>query len=147
MPKLIALSFLVLIPFALVACANSKSSGVNLADGIIGNWNLASINQLPITLPQGARQPGLSITGDGKVSGLAGVNRISGAFDPATLADGRISFGPMAMTKMAGPPELMKIEDDFTQALSKVTRARIDTDQLVFSSDDTDLMRLYRASK
>lgn len=145
MTKLIAVALIVLVPLALAACANSKNAGPNLAESIVGNWNLHCINRVPIELPEGARKPGLTLTADGKASGLAGVNRISGSFDPSTLADGRISFGPMAMTKMAGPPELMKIEDDFTQALSKVTRARIENNQLVFASDSSDLMRFNRA--
>jgi heat shock protein HslJ len=146
MLKLFAVAFAVLAPIALAACAANKGAGVNLADAIVGDWNLHCINRVPVAVPQGARVPSLSFTPDGRVSGFAGVNRVSGGFDPATLADGRLSFGPMAMTKMAGPPELMKLEDEFTQALSKVTRARIDADQLVFSSNDADLMRFNRAN-
>ncbi len=145
MLKLIALTVAVLVPVALTACAANKGAGVNLADAIAGDWNLRCIDRIPVTVPEDARVPNLSISPDGKVSGFAGVNRVSGGFDPATLAEGRLSFGPMAMTKMAGPPELMKIEDDFTKALARVTRARIENNQLVFASDTSDLMRFNRA--
>lgn len=148
MTRLVALATIILAPMILAACASTGAgAAANLADAIVGDWNLSAINKSPIALPAGARQPSLNFTSDGRVSGLAGVNRMSGSFDPAALASGNISFGPMAMTKMAGPPELMKIEDAFSQALSKVTSARIESNQLILSDSAAELLRFTRATK
>jgi heat shock protein HslJ len=60
----------------------------------------------------------------GKVIGRVGVNRFSGSY---TQTEDGIEFGPAAMTRMAGPPELMDLEARFHQALLAADTARTET--------------------
>jgi heat shock protein HslJ len=55
-----------------------------------------------------------------RVSGSTGINRLSGPYEQSGGQSERaaaVKFGPMATTKMAGPPELMKQESEFLKAL------------------------------
>lgn len=116
---------------------------------LAGDWKLASLNGNPVvsaTAPgPGARVPGFSITPEGGFSGLAGVNRMSSRLDLAKLASGEFSLGPIATTKMAGPPELMKLEDAFTAALGNARRFSL-KDRALLLKDGTgaELARLVR---
>lgn len=59
-------------------------------------------------------------TPSGEVSGLASINRYSGSI---VTAGSRIDrWNPLRVTRMAGPPELMKQESQYLAALSKTTR-------------------------
>lgn len=76
-----------------------------------------------VALPPGAEIT-LSLTKDGRVAGLAAVNRYFGAWKQ--LANGGIEMSrAFATTKMAGPPELMQAEDTFLRALAGVERIEI----------------------
>jgi heat shock protein HslJ len=57
-----------------------------------------------------------------RASGFGGVNRFSGDY---VLAGASLSFGPLVATKMAGPPEKMKIEDMYLRALGSVNAWKI----------------------
>lgn len=65
----------------------------------------------------------LDISADGKVSGSGGCNRITGR---ATIAGGRITFGPVASTKMACAPAVMDQESKFLAALGDVQHWQVD---------------------
>jgi heat shock protein HslJ len=76
-----------------------------------------------VGLPPGAEIT-VSLTKDGRVEGLAAVNRYFGAWKQ--LAKGGIEMSrAFATTKMAGPPELMQAEDTFLRALAGVERIEI----------------------
>jgi penicillin V acylase-like amidase (Ntn superfamily)/heat shock protein HslJ len=83
-----------------------------------GTWLLKSIEGQAV--PKEVKTPSLTIAEDGKVSGFGGVNRLMGSMNKS----GEKLFGPIAATMMAGPPEAMKTETNFTRALEKVTLAR-----------------------
>lgn len=51
----------------------------------------------------------------GSVQAFGGVNRMGGSYQ---LAEGRLSIGPLHATRMAGPPELMELEQTFADALT-----------------------------
>lgn len=55
---------------------------------------------------------------EGAVAGKAPINRFHGSVDASGSS---ISFGPMAVTRMAGPPDLMAAEHAFLTALERVT--------------------------
>jgi hypothetical protein len=62
-----------------------------------------------------------------RVSGFAGVNRCSGPVaigDPGPFGDIPIRFGPLATTRMAGPPERMALEAAFLAMLGEVRVVR-----------------------
>lgn len=72
--------------------------------------------------PQGDVQLVLELGPEGRVSGFAGVNRFNGSYTLKQQAEGRgtLSFGELATTRMAGPPELMQQEERFLAALKTV---------------------------
>ncbi len=61
--------------------------------------------------------------GEGKISGHGGCNRFFGSFRTTGSA---IKIGPLASTRMACPPEIMKLEAVFLAALEKATTYRRD---------------------
>jgi heat shock protein HslJ len=71
---------------------------------------------------------------DGAVSGDTSVNRYKGK---AKINGAKISFGPLASTRSAGPPALMDQEQKFLKALDAVASFRIETTGLLFLLDDS----------
>jgi len=74
----------------------------------------------------------------GRVSGMAGVNRYSGTFQQQ---DAAVSFGPLAVTKMAGPEKDMKVEADFLATLPHVTAWKADGLMLSLLAGDKEVAR------
>lgn len=117
-----------------------------------GDWTLDALegapgSELAPNLPRGL--PTLSIASDGRVSGMAGLNRYTSSLDPVALSEGGFAIGPAAATKMAGPPEAMRIEDQFLTALARV--ASFDAQQLaqgalaLLDAHGTEVLRFIRA--
>lgn len=105
----------------MVACQNgAKAPMEHSVSALAGEWTLESIDGMPVTsiLPIDARRPTISIATDGKVSGFAGVNRISSSLAVADIPRGDFKLSPVISTKMAGPPASMDIESRYTQALN-----------------------------
>lgn len=83
---------------------------------------------------------------DGSVSGSTAVNRYSGK---ATITGDRIVFGPLAMTRMAGPPAMMDQEAKFNAALQQAAKFRFDGNGLLFllDAESNDLVRFSAMKK
>lgn len=83
-------------------------------------WTLIVLEGQPIEPSStGWAAPGLDFAADGQsVVGFSGVNRFGGRYSQDGAA---LDFGPLAMTRRAGPPELMQTESRFTRVLSSVT--------------------------
>jgi heat shock protein HslJ/phosphoglycolate phosphatase-like HAD superfamily hydrolase len=77
-------------------------------------------------------QSTLEIGDDGAVSGNTAVNRYGGK---AKIDGQKIEFGPLAMTRRAGPPAMMNQESKFTAALEKVVGFRIEATGLLYLMD------------
>ncbi|USG61975.1 META domain-containing protein [Sneathiella marina] len=73
-------------------------------------WQLRDFAGVPVT-----ENAWIAFKGDDLVSGLGGCNRFSGK---VSVKKGKFSIGPLAMTKMACPPEMMETEQDFSRALA-----------------------------
>lgn len=74
---------------------------------------------------------------------MAGVNRY--AVEGAVSGKDGLSWSGPAVTKMAGPPEAMALEDSFLQALQAVTRIELRDGRLrLTSADGTTRMELTR---
>ena len=72
---------------------------------------------------------------NGKVAGKATINRYSGNLK--LHDDGEIIWSKaFIMTRMAGPPEFMPQEADFTRALMQTARMTLKDSKLVLKSDD-----------
>ena len=99
-------------------------------------WKLVELNGQPVGEN---KLPSLSLdAATGKVTGMAGVNRISGTFKQQVAA---LTFGPLAVTKMAGPESAMKLESDFLAALSRVTAWKADGLMLSLLAGETEVAR------
>jgi heat shock protein HslJ len=82
---------------------------------------------------------------DGRLSGRATVNRIMG---PYTLVGDALTFGALAATMMAGPPEAMDQEQRLHQALGRCTRVvtgGVDGEVVLAGDDGTALVALEYA--
>ncbi len=75
-----------------------------------GDWLVVEIDGEPVDpgAPRAVRFEG------GRVIGRVGVNRFSGSF---SIEGDVLEVGPVASTRMAGPPEMMALEDRFNSAL------------------------------
>lgn len=75
----------------------------------------------------------LSCTPDGEVAGSASINRYNGNVE---TDGGRIlRWSPFRVTRMAGPPELMKQESKFLDALPQSTRFSLFGKKLIFENE------------
>jgi heat shock protein HslJ len=76
-----------------------------------------------------------------QASGSTGLNRFGGK---VTLDGDKIKFGPMATTRMAGPPAVMDQESKFTKAIARVRGYKIDENGLLrlLDADGKQRMRL-----
>jgi heat shock protein HslJ len=75
-----------------------------------------------------------SCTPDGEVAGKASINRYSGSM--VAVGDRIIRWNPFRVTRMAGPPELMKQESLFLQALPETTRFFMFGEKLVLENEN-----------
>jgi heat shock protein HslJ len=75
---------------------------------------------------------------NGRVHGRAGVNSLSGTY---ALAGPALSFGPLAVTKMAGEPRQMQLEQDFLAALARVRTWKIEGNLLILTDGTNELAR------
>ncbi|MFM9958706.1 MAG: META domain-containing protein [Phycisphaerales bacterium] len=108
---------------------------------LTGDWNLTSLNGRDVSALAGlgGKRPSISIEPDGRVGGFAGVNRVGGQLDVASLAVGGFKTGPMFSTKMAGPPEAMRLEDEYVSALNNVRSFSIKDGMLSLIGEGTRL--------
>ncbi|WP_051178701.1 META domain-containing protein [Nocardia concava] len=71
-------------------------------------------------------RPALTITPDGKISGTAGCNTMTGS---AQIEGDEVTFH-VATTRMMCDPQVMEVEQQVLQALDGKTKATIDSDEL-----------------
>ena len=64
----------------------------------------------------------------GKLSIFGGVNRLSGSY--ALIDNGSVVLGQLVSTKMAGPPEAMALEHNFSKTMASVNSFHVRGNQL-----------------
>lgn len=132
----------------LIACAGAQSGGPetradavlmtpeNLKDIAGIEWQLKSmkIDSEPLALIKDTKIT-FSCDENGKVAGVASINRYFGSF---TLKDDGdiIWIKAFGMTRMAGPPDLMDQEAKFMQALALTSRLYLKKEILVLTGTD-----------
>lgn len=80
--------------------------------GLIGrDWLVAEVAGAPAPDDD---PPALRFGTDGRVSGSTGINRLAGDY---ALVGGVLIVGPLALTRMAGPPDRMELESAVVAAL------------------------------
>lgn len=112
----------------LVDCKKTVSSSV--ASPLTGKWTLVELQGKAV---KAAKPAFVEFAADGKrVSGSLGCNRFTGSF---THDGQRLSFGPLAGTKMACIGEGAQIEKDFSMALRETQRLQIFEGQLTLMDE------------
>jgi len=115
--------------------APQAAARVRIADT---SWTLTHLGTEPVVVADKQREPYL-IFKDGRVSGNAGCNRLSGGY---TQDGGTLTFTPMALTRMACATG-MDVETKFTAALAKVAGIkRTDTQLDLLDGGGATLARL-----
>ncbi|MFC7447414.1 META domain-containing protein [Rhodococcus daqingensis] len=79
--------------------------------------------------------PNLLIGEDGSVTGSAGCNRITGT---AQVAGDKVTFGPLATTRMACEPEVAEVERAVLNVLNGETTFTVDADRARVMQADGD---------
>lgn len=106
---------------------------------LAGSWILLEIDGEAVT--EAGKTPSLDILEDGSVAGVGGVNRFHTQLE---VLDGRMSLGPIAATKMAGPPEAMDLESAFLTRLGGVSTFEIEGDTLLLRAGDNQALTFER---
>jgi heat shock protein HslJ len=139
------IAMIILIFFACAATGrNSVKSNIegnlitplNLDDinGVV--WNLTKMLKENESIPLVKdSETTFTCNADGSVAGKATLNRYSGNLQLRDSGE-MIWSKAFIMTRMAGPPELMKQESDFTQALMQTSRMYLQKSKLVMISQD-----------
>ncbi|MEV7972648.1 META domain-containing protein [Cellulomonas sp. NPDC089187] len=108
-------------------------------DEVVGrSWMLTDLSGDDV----GDRAPVLHFEQDGQVYGHGGVNRVRGTW---SLTDGRLVFGPMVTTLMAGPPQRMAVERALLGLLATPLTITVAEDELLLSAQDGHTARLVPA--
>jgi heat shock protein HslJ len=121
----------------------------NLVDTLTGSWSLSSLEGTSVAslLQDGMKAPWVSFSPTGNISGFAGVNRISGTTDAASLAQGKLDLSQLVSTKMAGTEQAMKLETMFLDALQQATSYSFDdSGALTLGTADRSLLTFTRAT-
>ncbi len=87
-------------------------------------WRLVSLNGKPISTE---RPPTMEFE-KGKLSIFGGVNRLFGSY--ALIDNASVTLGELASTMMAGPSELMALEQDFSKTMATVNGFHVQGNQL-----------------
>lgn len=108
-------------------------------DEVVGrSWMVTDLSGDPV----GDRPPTLHFEQDGQVYGTGGVNRVRGTW---ALEQGRLTFGPMVATLMAGPPERMATERAMLGLLTGPLTVTVADEELLLSAQDGRTARLVPA--
>jgi heat shock protein HslJ len=93
-------------------------------------WVLIELGEIPVApTPEDWSPQSLEFSKTGlQITGNAGVNRFGARY---AQYDAELSFGPLALTRRLGPPELMSAEQRYTTVLSRVIAWRQEGAQLV----------------
>lgn len=122
----------VLIAFAPACRSGGSSAPVQPAPTITGEWMIKSLQGKPVAA---AKLPWIRVESGGGLSGWAGVNQISSQLDQSALGRGEFKPSPIISTRMAGPPEAMKLETDVLAALQNARAFVINAEVLELRSD------------
>ncbi len=112
-------------------------AGVNSAAG--KEWTLVALGDQKIDV---AQPPTMKFAG-GKLAIFGGVNRLSGSY---ALVRDTVTMGELVSTRMAGPPELMNLENEFAKVLRSVDGFHVHGDELELLSHGS-VVATFRASE
>ena len=124
----------------LAGCGTTELSAAEPAKPLTGTeWKLAEIDGKAVAVTEGLRTPTLQLDAATKrASGTSGINRFFGSYESSGAA---LKFGPLAGTKMGGPPAAMAAESAFLKAMASVTSFNIASNRLELNAGDKTVLR------
>jgi heat shock protein HslJ len=125
----------------LMLCLAACDGDFTMSD-VTGKWQLSTMNGQPAPADMRAGGVTLEIQEDGKFAGQAPVNRYFGQIN---AQDKTFKTGPVGMTMMAGPPELMDAERDFFAVINDVKSVDVKGGQLTLTGPDGKRLVFERA--
>ncbi len=118
-----------LTEFGTLKLVPAEADIVTVADLADHEWMAAVIGGEPVA---SGMQVTIGFSGDGQISGQAPCNAYTGSY---TLEDGKLSVGPLAMTRKACPPSVMTQEQAFISVLQAASLARINEEGVLALED------------
>ena len=106
-------------------------------------WVTIELGGVPVPLTPAERQPSLQFVAGGHVTGSDGCNRVRATYK---LAGSRITFGPIAATRMACSGT-ESVAGRFTAALKSAVRWRLAAGRLQFYGADDTLLVAFEAGR
>ena len=125
--------------FALGVALLAGCTTANTEDLIGHEWRCTQIGSRTLTE---SNTPTLLMTAEGKASGFAGVNRW---FGTCSIDGPALKFGMLGMTRMAGPPDRMQLEQTYADALAAVTRWSVSSGRLQMSDSNALVLEFVTA--
>ncbi|MFN3892905.1 MAG: META domain-containing protein [Beijerinckiaceae bacterium] len=135
-PAAVALFLAASMPLSATAYARAQPADSRISD----TWVLREIDGRPAV----ADAKTTMRVSEGRITGSGGCNSYSGL---GRIADGRVSVGLLAMTKMGCEPDVLEQEARFASALPASVRYEIDPSGVmrVYDAQGRLTMRLTRA--
>ena len=131
-----------LLVLFLLLCITACDGELKMSD-LAGKWQLTSMNGEPAPADvQGGKGVTLEIQEDGKFAGQSPINRYFGQIN---TQDKSFKTGPVGMTMMAGPPELMDAERDFFIIINDVKAIDVKAGKLTLTGPDGKQLVFERA--
>lgn len=122
---------LVSMAVALLALAGCASADAPDPAALEGDWVVESFGGATELTPADPAVTSEMTFEAGEVSGNGGVNSFGGSYE--TPGDNALTFGALAATEMAGPPEAMEQESTFFKALEDTEHFEFNDEKLVLS--------------
>lgn len=119
-----------------------SGSAANAGSELAGaTWQIEMVKGAVVMDPA---KTSLEVRSDGRVTTSVGCNKMSGM---VTFDGAKLTFGPLASTRMACEPSLMDTEQKYGAALSATRIYRLDGNVLVFEDEaGAELVKLIRRS-
>lgn len=146
MKKLIAFALVSSAAILLFACSSTQKNGSNKNSPLAGTfWKLAFAGNTPYNPPPGVRLVSMMLNDSTKkITGFLGCNNLAGNY----ILSGKdgITFTVIS-TKMACSPETMRMEGEFSKALTQANKYKIDGNKLALFDGDTFLAAFVAEKK
>jgi heat shock protein HslJ len=104
-----------------------------------GTWSVTSYRSGEVMVEPDERSQAQLVVDGSQVSGTMGINRFAGQYG------GDVAFGAMAVTRMAGPSELMLQEDILLEHLQSADAVEVSEDGMFVRRDGLLLVELERS--
>lgn len=115
----------------LTGCTSTPRRDIDLTPAVVTIEAVAG-NEYVLTNRFAENNLTLGFDKEGRIFGFAGINRF---FGKATIADGTIVVDALATTRMAGPRELMIVEDQYLTLLKSAKTITIEGNTLILTNE------------